>query len=178
MGILDQNAQPTQPVMPAEQASGEPQPNVSPEEQAEYDQFIDNAHLLLYSDDGNKAVLERIQASPSPIEAVAAIAAQTVIRLQDSAEKAGSPVSQDVLFNGGIEIVEELADMTKEAGIYEFTDKDLETAIYQTMDEYQRLAEGTIDQNAAAQDVEMLKQADASGQLEQMLPGLSGRGAG
>jgi hypothetical protein len=149
--------------------------NVSPEEQGQYDQFMDNAYKLIYSDNSLPKVLERIKSSPNPVEAIAHIAASTVVRLQDSAEKAGSPISPDVMFQGGVEIIEDLADMAGEAGAHDFTDEELESATYQAMDLYQQMASdaGMVDQQAATQDMAALQQADSAGTLEQMVPGLA-----
>lgn len=194
-GLLTQNQ--GQPVAPAP-AAGAPMPgpqgvapetgftgeeeggNVSPEEQAQYDEFVNNAYKLLYSEKTMPAVIDRIKSSPEPVEAVANIAASTVVRLEDSAVKAGKPISNDVLFQGGREIVEDLADMASEAGIHDFTDEEMEATWYQALDLYREMSKGKSGemQQAAMQDVEALKQAEASGQLEQMLPGLSGRGKG
>jgi hypothetical protein len=151
---------------------------VSPEEQAQYDKFVDNAFKLIYSDEGLPKVLERIKASPSPVEAIANITASTVMRLQDSAEKAGAPLSPDVLYNGGIEILEDLADMAEEAGAHSFTDEEMEAAMYQTLDVFQKLAQdaGLVDNDAAAQEVEMLKKTEMAGGIDQVLPGLTQKG--
>lgn len=150
-------------------------PNVSPEEQAQYDEFMNNAYKLIYSDNTWPMVLKRIKASPDPVEAIANIAASTVNQLKDSAEKAGKTLSPDVMFQGGKELLEDLADVVSEAGNTKFSDKDLESAWYKALDIFQQLQgpQSPEQQAGYQQDVTALKGAQASGGLDQMLPGLS-----
>ena len=181
-GLLEQNQgmAPAQDAAPPQEpgAEAEAETNVSPEEQAQYEEFVDNAYKLLYGDDSMPAVLDRLKSSEDPIEAVANIAASTVMRLQDSASKAGTEISPDVLFHGGKEIVEDLADMASEAGIHDFTEQEMEAVWYQALDVYRNLAQGAgIDHTeAAAQDVAMLQEAEATGGVEEIFPELANRG--
>lgn len=174
-GLLEQNQKtPTQG--PAPETEGEA--NVSPEEQAQYAEFVDNAYKLVYGDDSMPAVLDRMKSSENPVEAVANIAASTVMRLQDSAEKAGTTISPDVLFHGGKEIVEDLADLASEAGIHDFTEEEMEAVWYQALDIYRSLAEGAgVDHSeAAAQDIAMLQEAESTGGVEEIFPELANQG--
>lgn len=156
---------------------GEEKPNVTPQEQAQYDEFMNNAYKLIYSDNTFPAVLKRIKTSSNPVEAIANITASTVNRLKDSAEKAGKTLSVDVLYQGGKELIEDLADMTAQAGIHTFTDKEMESAVYLALDLFRQMQgpQSPADQAATQQDVQTLKGAQAAGGLDQLLPGLGGR---
>ncbi len=153
--------------------TGEEKPNVSPEEQAQYDEFMNNAYTLIYSDSTFPAVLKRIKSGANPVESIANITATAVNRLKDSAEKSGKTISTDVLFQGGKELLEDLADMTGKAGIHDFTDKELESALYQALDLFRQMqGDDPQKQAAAQQDVATLKAAQANGTLNQLLPGI------
>ncbi len=153
------------------------QPNVSPEEQAQYDQFMDNAFKLIYSDQTFPQVLARIKDSPDPTEALAATAVNVITRLEDSAKESGTPLSPDVIYRGGVEILEDLAQTAEKAGIHAYTEEELESALFQALDLYRQMGakDGRLNQEPIQQDMAALVDVDKQGKLGELLPELQGK---
>lgn len=141
---------PTQP--PPETGQEQPQgaePNVTPEEQAQYDEFVTNAMKLIYQGkEVTPAVLEQLRGKwkdvePSlgkmpeeerpldpkePIDNIAVAAAAVILSLEASAASMNKRVDPVVLFHGGAEILEQLADIAKAASIHDFTTDEMSGA--------------------------------------------------
>jgi len=164
------------------QEGGQPdiEGNVSPEEQAEYDQFVDKGLQLIYNEAMTDKILERLQASENPIEGLANVTFMVVEKLVNSAKKSGKEFSGDVKFHGGVEILEDIANLAAEAGVHEYTEEELESSIYATLDLYgeMELKSGSHDQGAAQEDMANLIQMDQDGSLEQEFPGLENKFSG
>lgn len=172
---------------PAQPKGGDPteaedESNVTPEEQAEYDAFMQNALEVIYprGEDAQVApnVLKGLSATPDkPLLALATTTVSMVIALRDSAEKAGSPISDDVLFHAGADLVAELAEVAEAAKIHEFSEEEIENAFYMALDLYRGEAEqsGKINRDEAAQAWNQVVDADRNGTLEQAIPGIGER---
>lgn len=152
------------------------QPNVSPEEQAQYDRFMDRAFRLIYDERTFPTILERMRATPDPVEGLAAVTAMVVSRLKDSAEQAGVIIDPDVLFHGGTEILEDLASTAEKARIHAFTPDEVEAALYRALDIYRQTETqaGKLDRGAAQRDWQSIVQADR--QRQQQRAGAAGAG--
>lgn len=195
MGLLQNAGAPTGQE-PAQAAAPNPEKyeesseggNVSPEEQAEYDQFMDNAASLMFVEGGESghevqpSILEALQAPPADeggnvnpkILALANAAVTIVTGLDDSARAAGKPVSDDVLMHGAEEIIEQLGEIAETAGIAEYTPEDLTGAFQQAIDMYRPklIQDGRTDEETLKGQFNEINQAEANGQLGEMLPGL------
>lgn len=132
---------------PGNQAQGEEmEPNVTPEEQQHYDEFVTNAMKLMYQNgEVTPAVLDHLRGKwdavkPSlgempeedqpldpknPTDNLAVATVALILTLEASAASAGKQVEPEVLFHGGAEIAEQMADIAKEAGIHDFTTDEL-----------------------------------------------------
>ena len=156
------------------------QPNVAPEEQAQYDQFVDQALSVIYDEKSMPQIIESLKGNGNPVDGLANTVVNVVTRVQDSAEKAGQALSPDVLFHGGTEILEDLAGLSEKAGIHKFSPEEVEGALFQAMDLY-REAKGR-DGGAAApqikQDFNELVALDQAGKLDEIQPGLTKRYGG
>ncbi|MBP2230835.1 hypothetical protein J2847_004144 [Azospirillum agricola] len=149
------------------------QPNVTPEEQAQYDQFIDRAFRLIYDQKSFPTILKRLTATPDPVEGLAAVVVMVVTRLRDSAKQQGVEISPDVLYHGGAELLEDVADTAAKAGIYQYTPEEMEKALYRALDLYRTMERrGGGDPRPYQQDWDALMQADQQGRLGEMLPQL------
>lgn len=167
---------------PSKVADGEP--NVSPEEQAEYEMFMDNAFELLYRDgeEGGEVrpeVLEALakddNAAPNgPIMALSAAAVAIVSQLDDSARKAGKPISDDVLMQGGLDVVTELAEIADAAKIHDYSEEDITGAFAQAVDMYRPKAiqDGRTSEETLKGQFNEINEAEAAGKLGDVLPGL------
>lgn len=171
---------------------GEEQSNVTPEEQAQYDQFVNNAIEVIYpqGEQGMSSVVqENLQgqfdpkvmeyfatADPplnpqSPTDALAAASVLVVLYLEASAEQAGKPIPDEIVYNGGAEVVEVLADDGEKMGLFALSDEQVEGAFYRAVDLY-RISSPRVDPQALAQEFNEIVAADEAGQLEQALPGI------
>ncbi len=117
-GLLAQGHQqgqlPNQADMPDES-------NVTPEEQDQYDKFVANALMFIHGEKSDDLIMEMGKGEPD--EALANAAVGLIIMLQQSAVKAGKPVSKAVLFNGGEEILNELINTAITAGVIQPEDE-------------------------------------------------------
>jgi hypothetical protein len=100
-----------------------------------------------------------------------------VARIGAAAEQAGETLSPDVVLHAGAEILEDLANISKEAKIHDFAgDPDgLEAAWYQALDLFRERLEksGELDKQKAAQDLDKLIAMDQNGTLEKILRDLA-----
>lgn len=136
------------------QGGGDPQPNVTPEEQTAYNQLVTNGMKLIYRGDGkdvrvNPAVLDQLRGQwdsvkPSlgqmpdeekpldpknPTDNLAVATVALILALEASAAAAGKKIDPDVLFHGGAELLEQLADIASAAKIHDFTTDELTGAV-------------------------------------------------
>lgn len=191
----DRSQQPMQGGGNEETAEGE-DPNseaVTPEEQAEYDEFENNALEVIYPQGErgqmSKAVQAHLQGQyepqvqqmlqqvdppvnpQSPIDNIAATACLIVVFLEGSAGQSGKQLDDAVVYHAGSKIVEVLASDGEEAGFFQVDDKDTEHALYRAVDMY-RFLSPRADQASLSGEFEQIAQADKAGQLGKVLPGI------
>jgi hypothetical protein len=166
---------PTAPADDTAEGEGGEQPNVSPEEQAQYDQFVANGMKLIFNEKVAPALIQRLQADPNPIHGLAATSVMIVSKLVESARQNGKEIDPDVIMHGGTEIMSSVAELAKAAKIHDFTPDEQEKAFYAAADMYtdQQAKNGTLDKRAFARDAQTLIQADKAGKLDEVLPGAS-----
>ena len=162
------------------QGGGEEQSNVSPEEQKIYEQFVNNAFSVIYDEKSLPQIIESLKGDGNPVEGLANTAVGVVVRVQDSAEQAGQALPQEVVFNAGVEILEDLAGLSEKAGVHEFTPEELEGATFQAMDRYRELRGGADGAALAGakEDFNKIVAIDQAGRLDEVVPGLSERFGG
>lgn len=99
--------------------------NVTPEEQALYDKFIDNAMNVIYADATSAQIIETVRSAQSPVEGVAQAAVTIVDQLYQKAQQQNVPIPDEILTNAADEIIHMVAEVA-EAGkaIASFTDDD------------------------------------------------------
>lgn len=166
--------------MPEKAGQDEEQANVSPEEQAQYDRFVNNAYSMIYDDKAMPQIVKRMGSGEDPVEALASTAAMVVTALEDNAKAKGVEISPDVLLHGGMEILGDLADLSKEAGGHEYSEAEIEGATYRAMDIYResRASQGGLHDDAIQQEFAQILEADRKGELGSMMPGLEEHFAG
>ena len=153
------------------------QPNVTEAEQQIYDEFVDNAFSVIYDDKSLPQIIESLKGDGDPVEGLANTAVSVIARVQDSAEQAGQPLPPDVVFNAGVEILENLADLAEKAGVHEFTPQELEGGTFRAMDIYREMKgrDGGADRPEIVADFNQIVELDKAGQLDQIAPGLTER---
>jgi hypothetical protein len=147
----------------------------SPEEQAQYDKFVKNGYKMIYGDKATtETVLDGLSGGGDPVAGLANMTATLVARLVESARRNGVVLSDDVVFAGGMEIFDDLANLQREAGIAELSEEQAEAALFQAMDRYREMGMqgGWIDPQRAAEDIKALREAETSGRLDEAMPGL------
>ena len=149
-------------------------PNVSPEEQKQYDDFVGNGMSMLYAENGLPQIIEALKGDGDPVEGLANALVMLVMRLEDSAAEAGEEISGDVMYHGSVELLEQMIEIAEEAGIHEFSAQDQENALYLALDQYRitRQQQGKLPEETLRADMQQLVDAEQSGNLEEMLPGI------
>lgn len=167
--------QPGAPAPGPEGPQGGEEGNVSPEEQAQYDQFVKNGMQLIYQKEGLEQLFTTLEGDGNPIQGVADTLVMVVSRLEDSAEEKGVEVSGDVKMHGAQELLEQLVELSENASIHEFSDEEMEQAFYLALDEYRikKQRSGTLPVDELQEDFQALAQAEEQGQLDEVLPGVS-----
>jgi len=158
-------------------------PNVSPEEQAQYEEFVANAMEIIYprGEEGavSPQVIEQLSAGDDRIEALAQTAVQLTIAVEDSAEKAGPQLDDSVVMHGGIAILEELAEIAEAAKVHDYSEDEMQGATYRAMDLYRELGEqsGKVDPDALKAQFGEIMDADKRGDVQSVLPQIPKEGA-
>ena len=157
-----------------------PEANVSPEEQAVYDRFMNEAYKMVYGKDRWPTVLRQISSAPDKPDALATMVSMVALRIATAAKKAQSPISGDVLLAGASELMETMAEDFEKFGAATFSTADLETALYRGMDKFREAAQqsGLLTMEDADADVRMLAEADQNGQLGAVFSALQAKSGG
>ena len=148
---------------------------VTQEDQALYTAFVENGLRLIYSPETMPDVLNTLQGDSDPVDGLANAAVMVVRMLEESAQQNGQQIDGDIVLQGGTELLEDMANLSEQAGIHEFTDEEVEGAFYRAMDLYRffKQQEGGVDQSEAQREWAQVQAASEQGQLESMLPGAS-----
>lgn len=127
----------------------EEQPNVSPEEQAAYDEFVKNGMRLVYQNgEVTPAILNQLKGDwgdvqqmlgelppdegaldpKNPVDNLAVATVGIVLALEASAAQAKKELDPGVVFHGGVEILEQLADVAEAGNIHDFSEEEMDGA--------------------------------------------------
>jgi hypothetical protein len=149
----------------------------SPEEQAQLNEFVGQAVLLIYDEKMIGKIIELLRGAGDPKDGLARATSMVVGRMIDAAEKAGDELSGDVILHGAKQVFEDLANLSGAAGIMDYSqDEDaFEGAFFRAADMLRILLQqmGKLDEAAVKQDFDKLVQMDQSGELEAMFRGLA-----
>lgn len=143
----------------------------TPQQQAQYNRFFAYSLLMLYDEKFLPKVQELFQKSPTPIEAAARVGAAIATRIYIGAEKQGSKIPPEVILYAGQEVMAEIAEMARSAGIADLSQEDVETAYYMAADMVRASLEGAgkIDKTNASQDFEQIRNMVGDDKLNQVL---------
>ncbi len=147
--------------------------NVSPEEQAQYEEFVLNGVQILHDEKGLETMLQSIGGDGDPVEGLATTVSSIVMRLEDSAAQSGQQISSDVVMHGGVEIMEQAVELAEQAGL-EISEKQMESALVVAFEMYRntRQESGQLQGDPFAQDLAELQGMDDAA-LEQEFPGIT-----
>lgn len=152
-------------------------PQASPEEQALYERFVSKSMQAIFSPDAMPQYVKILKGQGNPQQGLADATVQTVALITQKAETAGQKIPGDVLFAAAKEVLEELADLSKEAGIKDYSrDPDaLEGAFFQAVDDFRVMLQqnGALNLQVARRDLDQIQKLDAGGGFESMLRALA-----
>lgn len=172
---------------PAEEGDNE-EPNVTPEEQAEYERFVE-AGLMAMAEGGEikPGIRQLLDEDPKDLIAalgdnipelgerfspIVAVAATAVIVTREAIERVGKP-SGDVLLQGGRAILEALVELRDTMGD-DFTQDEINQAWLHAIDIYRAVASeaGEVDDEEASAEFAEILNAQEQGRLGEVLPEL------
>jgi len=161
---------------PGEQMEEDETPNVSPEEQQQYDAFVNNAMEMIYTDAGKveDQILGRLSTGNKPIDTLAQTTVWVVTLVEQDAKRNNMPIDDDVIFHAGREIMEQLIEVAEAAEIHEFKEAEIQGAWYNALDMYREANTGEggrIDPEVAKQQFQALDEAAKEGRGDDILPG-------
>lgn len=158
------------------EAGPDEEPNVSPEEQQQYDRFVENGMQLIYDENGKVSdeVVKRLSTGNKPIDALAQTAVWLVMLLEQDAARNKATVEDDVLMHAGKELFEQLVEVAEALGIHTYKEAELQGAWYTALDMYREANSdegGRFDPEIAAAEFTQLNEADKEGRADEVLPG-------
>lgn len=159
------------PMMDDDDIFGEGQ-MATPEEEDARDRVVGRAFQLIYSEAMFPKILEQLKGGGNPQEGLARTTAMIVAKMADAVnEKANEvSVSADAAMNAGIAIFEDLAELSRRAGIKDYSqDPDaFEGAFFSAIDQYRVMAvqSGQIRPDEFQADFQRLQDMDGKGKLE------------
>lgn len=154
----------------------------SPEEQQVYDDLVSRAYMLIFDDSKGKPeirknILDGLD-DGDPKEGLATVAASVFARVLQVAHQSGIEVPDDVKEAAGTEVFETLAQISTNAGNYDFMSDDqaFNAAYLAAVDQLRQMetSAGTLNQDQVQQHFGDLVQADKDGRLAGIMQGLGG----
>jgi hypothetical protein len=158
-----------------EAMQGQDEGNVTPEEQAQYDEIVNTGRLIVYDKGFSNNFLKQLNDSKDKPDVWASNTVAVAKRINDQLQPQGY-----ILFSAATEeLFPMLGDFASQAGIYDPTPEETERALNLAMGKAIKLF--NIDPNSPEiqQDFAAIQQADQSGALrgmEQPAQGLLGKG--
>lgn len=89
------------------------------EEQMNYDMLVIRARKMMFGK-GRDNVLKLLGSSNTPAEGLGQAASMIVKSLTNAAKEAGREISGEVAINAGAEIVDDLSELAKSKGVYQY----------------------------------------------------------
>lgn len=170
---------------------------VSPEEQALYDQFVKTALYMIIYPEGQEGaspeILDNLRGNfdeqavqmfaeaqppiaPSPQDSVSVAAVLITLMVDAMGQQEGVDYPDDVVQHAGVAIVEELIEVSEAAKIYEFPEEEMDGILFRAIDLF-RISSPRVDPEALKAQFGTLAQASKDGTLNNVLPGLPGGAA-
>jgi hypothetical protein len=95
--------------------------NAGPEEQEQYDMYVAQAYNLIYDEKMMPQVVEMLKGESDPAEGLARAASMIISRVRLQPSRGGMELSGDVLPHAGTEVLEDLAGLSRQPEIKDFT---------------------------------------------------------
>lgn len=150
---------------------------VTPEEQAVYDKFMDNAFNIVYDEKAMPDFIKSIQGDGDPVNGLASATLTVLERLEESAEQAlGKPADRSMMMAVQEEITEDLANLSRASGQHEFSEQEIGNANNIAALNYgQNLQKaGKLNDQESLDEFMALVEADKAGALDSVMQGING----
>lgn len=115
MGLLNQTQQGLEQTEPA-----------SPEEQREYEDVVNTATAFIFDKKSNDKIVKMMQESEDP----ATVVANLTVSVGEAYETRKGKISDEVIQDAAVEVIEILFDLGEKAGAWETTEELMETALF------------------------------------------------
>jgi len=124
---------------------------------------------------GLPTIIKSVKQSPDKVAALAQSAVFVVLRVEDSLEQSGGQLNLAMTFEGGAETITDIVDAMQKAGVYTYSQKEIDAAFLRAVDQYRmiRNQQGRLDPAMFKAKIDQMKQAQAAGTLDQQYPGLT-----
>lgn len=163
----------------------------SPEEQADYDEFVQACMDLIYvgEDDSATEVRPELLAALEPareaataeagnpaILAAANAAVQIVQTVDTASFEQERPFSTTVVIHALVEIIEQIIEIAETAGLHDYTEEEMNGTLFQALDLYRpimvELGRATNEELQA--EFLQIIEADEAGKLGELMPQFAG----
>ncbi len=143
---------------------------LGPGQQAQLDNYTDNATIAVFSEESQPAVLQSLQATEDPVKNVASTVLTVHKQLEMGMQKSGEKMSEITMALGASHLTAELIVLADAAGLYKLDEKQKIEAFRRAMMSYfnSGLNDGSID------PVELQKTLEPIMTDEQRAYGLNG----
>ncbi|GAB5434808.1 MAG: hypothetical protein EpisKO_41780 [Epibacterium sp.] len=133
----------------------------SPEMQKVYNRFVGACMLVVWDEKFMPKALELFQKNPNQTDALASVTAGVVQRVFQEAKKKGTSIPLEVLVHGGLEVVQQVAEMATTGGVQGIERDEIETAFYLAADKLREVlvSSGDLDLSEAEQGLQQLRAA-------------------
>lgn len=116
-------------------------------QQAQLDNYTDNATIAVFSEESQPAILQSLQAENEPVKSVAGTAYIVHQQLEAGLQKGGEKISEITLALGASHLVSELIVLAEAAKLYQLDEAQKQEAYRQAVERYfeSGLKDGSID---------------------------------
>ena len=152
-------AQPQEQMPPEAQAPGEgSEYELSPEQQEQIDNYVDNATLMIHSQPASDKILESLASIDNPQAAVAKTANLVHDMLEQGFQKNQKQHNELTLMFGAYQMIDELIELGEIAGIFQMDENQKYAAHHLAIQHYfgRGIKEGWIDPVELQKNVEPL----------------------
>jgi hypothetical protein len=181
----------TEAQQPEVEQGADAEPNVSPEEQQQYEDFIKDAMELVYTGGKvNEGILGLLDDDPDDLLKMfgdipelqqfspeIALAGATVAVILETIRRGGDKPDDSILLHAGKEILEDLAELAGKAKVHDFTEEEMNKAVLIALDIYREAGrdEGLVDDDELKAQFAEVQQLDQEGRLGELLTAGSGQ---
>lgn len=151
--------------------TGLPMEEPTQQEMAVYNKVVDNIRQLIYAKDGFDAVMQTVQAAPTPVIGIVDIVANAAAATYISAKQAKVPVTNDMMVQAIAETTEEAVDAIEKIGRTEISSDEATNAYVEAVASFGQILEerGMLDQQGATQQLQNMMARQQQGGDQPML---------